>query len=560
MSVIIPIIPRQNSAANNPPTTSAVKVGELALNVVDGTLWTNYTPNGAGTSQTMLQLGGNGYLTLSTASATYAPLASPTFTGIPVAPTATAGTNTTQIATTAFVATAVSVGGSYNPAAVAITGGSIDNTVIGGKTPSSGAYTTLSSSGLVTLSNGILRTFATVAAAGTTLATATPLNAYYDNITSGTGGVKLPLSTTGYNQVGSDIWIFNRCGATITVYPDISTNTIELGTAGAGVVMPIGSDVRFTKTTATNWISSGGDLGYFNTLSVSGLALITNGIQRSLSIVAAAGTTLATATALSAYYVDVTSGTGGVKLPLSTTGYNQVGSDIWIFNRCGATIIVYPDISTNTIELGTAGAGVTVPNGGDTRFTKTTATNWVSSGGDAGYFTTISSTGLSTLSSLTVSTTSTYTGVATFTVAPVLTSTTASTLLSSNSSKQLVSTTLSNGLVAGSGTLTINAAAIYPVTQAIQTANFTLTTAMNNQIMVCNPTANITVTVPTGLGSQFNATIYNKSIYKISWASGSGMTANVVYPAGSTGTAGQGAVMVIFLDTTTTYGIGGAIS
>jgi hypothetical protein len=34
-------------------------------------------------------------------------LASPTFTGTPKAPTATAGTNTTQIATTAFVQTAV---------------------------------------------------------------------------------------------------------------------------------------------------------------------------------------------------------------------------------------------------------------------------------------------------------------------------------------------------------------------------------------------------------------------------------------------------------------------
>ncbi len=33
--------------------------------------------------------------------------ASPTFTGTPAAPTATAGTNTTQIATTAFVTTAV---------------------------------------------------------------------------------------------------------------------------------------------------------------------------------------------------------------------------------------------------------------------------------------------------------------------------------------------------------------------------------------------------------------------------------------------------------------------
>ena len=36
-----------------------------------------------------------------------APLASPTFTGIPAAPTATAGTNTTQVATTAFVTSAV---------------------------------------------------------------------------------------------------------------------------------------------------------------------------------------------------------------------------------------------------------------------------------------------------------------------------------------------------------------------------------------------------------------------------------------------------------------------
>jgi hypothetical protein len=36
-----------------------------------------------------------------------APLASPTFTGVPAAPTATAGTNTTQIATTAFVTAAV---------------------------------------------------------------------------------------------------------------------------------------------------------------------------------------------------------------------------------------------------------------------------------------------------------------------------------------------------------------------------------------------------------------------------------------------------------------------
>ena len=44
-------------------------------------------------------------LATSTASSTYAPLASPTLTGVPLAPTAAANTNTTQIATTAYVQT-----------------------------------------------------------------------------------------------------------------------------------------------------------------------------------------------------------------------------------------------------------------------------------------------------------------------------------------------------------------------------------------------------------------------------------------------------------------------
>ena len=43
-------------------------------------------------------------------AALLAPLASPTLTGTPVAPTAIAGTNTTHIATTAFVNTAVTAG------------------------------------------------------------------------------------------------------------------------------------------------------------------------------------------------------------------------------------------------------------------------------------------------------------------------------------------------------------------------------------------------------------------------------------------------------------------
>ena len=44
-------------------------------------------------------------LATATAASTYAPIASPTLTGVPLAPTAAANTNTTQIATTAYVQT-----------------------------------------------------------------------------------------------------------------------------------------------------------------------------------------------------------------------------------------------------------------------------------------------------------------------------------------------------------------------------------------------------------------------------------------------------------------------
>jgi len=62
--------------------------------------------NGTGfvkASGTTLSYDNNTYLTTSTASSTYAPLASPALTGNPTAPTQTAGDNSTKIATTAYV-------------------------------------------------------------------------------------------------------------------------------------------------------------------------------------------------------------------------------------------------------------------------------------------------------------------------------------------------------------------------------------------------------------------------------------------------------------------------
>lgn len=57
-------------------------------------------------------------LDVTTASSTYAPLASPALTGTPTSPTASSGTNTTQIATTEFVQSAISAVVGAAPAAL----------------------------------------------------------------------------------------------------------------------------------------------------------------------------------------------------------------------------------------------------------------------------------------------------------------------------------------------------------------------------------------------------------------------------------------------------------
>ena len=88
-----------NSAttATNANTANAIVARDGSGNFSAGTITASLT----GTASNATQLGG-------TAAASWALLASPTFTGTPSAPTATSGTNTTQIATTQFVRTEVS--------------------------------------------------------------------------------------------------------------------------------------------------------------------------------------------------------------------------------------------------------------------------------------------------------------------------------------------------------------------------------------------------------------------------------------------------------------------
>jgi hypothetical protein len=150
-------------------------------------------------------------------------LISPSLTGTPIAPTASAGTNTTQIATTAFVATATGTLGTMstqNANAVAITGGTVSGlsslgvsgtatatTFSGAGTSLTGTAAALSIGGnAATATNATNATNATTATTATTATNATNIlgsssQAYGDYIGS------RAINTTYTNSTGKPIWV-----------------------------------------------------------------------------------------------------------------------------------------------------------------------------------------------------------------------------------------------------------------------------------------------------------------------------------------------------------------
>ena len=97
-----------------------------------------------------------------------------TLTGNVTAPTQSSADNSTKVVTTAFVTTKVGTLGTIstqNANAVTITGGTVDGTTLGATTASSGAFTTLSSTGSTTfkalITAGETTTVSATAATGT---------------------------------------------------------------------------------------------------------------------------------------------------------------------------------------------------------------------------------------------------------------------------------------------------------------------------------------------------------------------------------------------------------
>lgn len=227
-------------------------------------------------------------------------LTSPTFTGTPKAPTATAGTNTTQIATTAFVATEIS-----NTAPLVHTHKGSDITV--GRV----AYY-IAGTGSV---------------AGTWLASEPDITSYYDGLAI---LYQIPIagaSTTTLNINGLGAKTIYRYGASklTTHYP---ANSIILliysSTLNGGCFMSEGSDYDSTSDYELRWQNSitAGTTMY-------GYQIVMEGIDGKFYPLTLEGTTATTKTVASAEYR-----IGGTILYHGTStdlpaGSNGAGSYLW---------------------------------------------------------------------------------------------------------------------------------------------------------------------------------------------------------------------------------------
>jgi hypothetical protein len=217
MANIVRIKRRSLGGASGAPVSLAQS--ELAYSEVDGVL---HIGVGIGGSATVVAIGGPG---------AYATKASPTFTGVPLAPTATAGTDTTQIATTAFVKTAV--------ASVDVSA-QLANYLL--KTDAASTYLTIStaSSTYLTSANAA-STYAPLASPTLTGSPTSP------NVAAGDSSTKIANTS----------FVMTAVSNLVASAPDALNTLNELATA-------LGNDASFS-TTITN--SIGGKLAKASNLS-----------------------------------------------------------------------------------------------------------------------------------------------------------------------------------------------------------------------------------------------------------------------------------------------------
>ena len=159
--------------------------------------------------------------TITTSIGLKAPLASPTFTGVPLGPTAVSGTNTTQLATTEFVQSAI--GGSISLSSLSI---GVDNPASG-----TGGITYNSSTGVFNFTPADLTAYATLASP------------------TFTGTPTAPTATTGTNttQLATTAFVQSQIDTSTLKYSDFSA-AVALQSSGTGSLDYDNTTGTFTYT------------------------------------------------------------------------------------------------------------------------------------------------------------------------------------------------------------------------------------------------------------------------------------------------------------------------
>jgi hypothetical protein len=205
---------------------------------------------------------------------------SPLFTGIPAAPTAAVNTNTTQIATTAYVVnqgylTTTVAGTTYAPISnptfvgtvviptVTAAGGTINGTSVGATTPSTGAFTTMSATGSV---SGV--------GFSNYLASPPPIGG-----TSANAGTFSTLATTGLYSPSSTVGIKGTAtndNAQAGSIGEVISSSVVQGSA-ISLTTTIGANVTSISLTAGDWDVWG------NVLFIAGGTTVTTYIGHGIS-------------------------------------------------------------------------------------------------------------------------------------------------------------------------------------------------------------------------------------------------------------------------------------
>ena len=209
--------------------------------------WPTFNQNTSGTaaglSATLAVASGGTGVTTSTGTGSTVLSASPTFTGTPLAPTATTGTNTTQLATTAFV---------QNQIGAIAAGVSSFSAGTTGLTPSTGTTGNVTLAGTLAVANGGTGV-TTSTGTGSTVLSASPA-------LTGTPTVPTAANGTNTTQAASTAFVINQIGAIAAGVSSFSAGTTgltpSLATSGAvtlaGTLAIANGGTGTTSTTFVN--------------------------------------------------------------------------------------------------------------------------------------------------------------------------------------------------------------------------------------------------------------------------------------------------------------------